>query len=248
MKGGNHLFRIAICDAEMHVCEQLKNYFTQLSAKHSYLYDIEVFKSGEELIRYYIEKGPFAFHILILDIEMDSINELDVVNKIRFIPDHDVQIMFLSSHPKYVIDSFDVQTFQYLLKPVNYELFEINILKLCSFIQNSINRYFTIKSEREHLVLKKTDVVAIVKVKHSLKQNKLTVITADQQYIINGTLSKYGNILDASFMNISRSIIINLEHVRRFTSTSIIMSNNQEFPISRSQAKRVKDLFTRYTI
>ncbi|WP_342565124.1 LytTR family DNA-binding domain-containing protein [Paenibacillus sp. FSL R7-0345] len=242
------MFRVAICVDELHIYEQLKNHFTRLSSEYSYHYNIQFFKSGEELIHYYIEKGAFAFQILILDIEMDGINGLEVVNKIRFIPDHDVQIMFLSSHPKHVMDSFDVQTFQYLLKPIDYELFKINILKLCSFIQSSTNRYFTIKSEREHLVLRKTDVIAIVKVKHSLKQNKLTVITANQQYIINGTLSKYVNTLDATFMYITRSIIINLEHVRRFTSSSVIMSNNQEFPLSRSQAKKVKDLFTRYTM
>ncbi|MFD2878861.1 hypothetical protein ACFTAO_27485 [Paenibacillus rhizoplanae] len=76
----------------------------------------------------------------------------------------------MSSYPEYIMDSFDVQTFQYLLKPVPYELFQDKILKLCSYIHSSPNRFFTIKVEDDQVVLRRPDIIAIVKIKHSLAQ------------------------------------------------------------------------------
>ncbi|MNL78594.1 LytTr DNA-binding domain protein [compost metagenome] len=47
---------------------------------------------------------------------------------------------------------------------------------------------------------------------------------------------------------IHRSIIVNLEHVRRFTATSVVMSNDEEYPLGRSQSKAIKDVYAQYVL
>lgn len=245
------MFHVAVCDDEIGVRNQIQHYFSQLSATTRYSFDVHVFPSGEKLLRHYKAKAlqeKYTYHLLILDIEMTGMNGLETAREIRSIPDREVQIMFLTSYPEYMLQSFDVQTFQYLLKPVPYQLFERKILKLCSYILSSEPHFFTIKTEEGHIVLRKSEIIAIVKIKHSLAQNKLQVITATNQYTFTGKLLEYADKTGGLFLMIHRSIIINLEHVRRFTATSVWMSNGENYPIGRSQSKTIKDIYAQYMI
>jgi DNA-binding LytR/AlgR family response regulator len=226
----------------------MQRFFSQLSANTSYTFEVSYFFSGETLLQHYKDHGPYTFHVLILDIELGGMSGMETAKKIRSLPDRDVQIIFLTSYPEYVMDSFDVQPFQYLVKPVSYDLFQTKIMTLCNYIHSSVNHFFTIKTEQEEIVVRTSDVIAIVKVKHTLAQNKLNVITTQQPYMIKGTLLEYSDKLKFPFLLIHRSVIVNLEYVHRFTATTVIMSNNDEFPLGRSQAKHVKDTYARYLV
>lgn len=242
------MFQVAVCDDEKEEHDRLDQLFRQFMKSMPYTFHLHFFSSGEDLLQYYTEHGPFPFHFLILDIEMKGISGIETAQKIRSLPDRDVQIMFLTSYPEYMMHSFDVQTFQYLIKPISLELFMIKVVNICHYISTSINNYLTIKSDEEQIVLKTSDIIAIVKVKHSLVKNKIKIITVQHQYLITGTLLEYSDKLERPFMLIHRSVIINLEHIRRFTAGSVIMSNQNIFPIGRSQSKSVKDAFTRNLI
>ncbi|WP_410515131.1 LytTR family DNA-binding domain-containing protein [Paenibacillus sp. BR2-3] len=238
---------MAVCDDEPENHILLKRSFQQLSACTPYIFDVTYFLSGEELLQHYEEHGAHSFHILILDIEMGRVNGIETAKAIRSLPDREVQIIFLTSYPEYMIESFDVQTFHYLIKPVSYELFENKMLKLCSYILSS-KWHVSIKTKDGQIVLRSSDIIAIVKAKHSVAQKQLEVITSQQRYTSIGTLSEYSNKPNYPLLLIHRSVIINMEHIRKFTSSSVIMSNQAEFPIGRSQAKYVKDTFARYMI
>ncbi|MEK3878365.1 MULTISPECIES: LytR/AlgR family response regulator transcription factor [unclassified Paenibacillus] len=243
------MFHVGVCDDDAEVLSKVKQYFKLLSLSTNYSFDVHCFSSGEQLLQHYkAMQGEYTYHLLILDVEMSGISGIETAQAIRSLPDRDVQIIFLSSYPEYIMDSFDVQTFQYLLKPVPYELFQDKILKLCSYIHSSPNRFFTIKVEDDQVVLRRPDIIAIVKIKHSLAQNKLKLITASREYLINGTLQSYSDKLGNPFLLIHRSIIVNLEHVRRFNANSVVMSSDEEYPIGRSQSKAFKDVYAGYVL
>lgn len=49
---------------------------------------------------------------------MGGINGIQTARQIRSLKHLDEQIMFLTSYPEYMVESFDVMTFQYLIKPI----------------------------------------------------------------------------------------------------------------------------------
>ncbi len=63
---------------------------------------------------------PFI-DFLFLDIEMPSINGLTFAQKIR---DRVNNLVFITAHPKYAIDAFNVSANGFLPKPVSYDKFE----------------------------------------------------------------------------------------------------------------------------
>lgn len=242
------MFHIAVCDNDVMIHQQLQQYFSELSNSSTFKFNISYFSSGEELIEYYGHGGAYSFHILLLDIEMNEINGIETAQRIRALPDRELQIIFMSSYPEYMIESFDVQTFHYMIKPLAYPQFENILKKVFHYIESSTQSFVVIKIDQEQIVLRTSDIISIVKIKHVLSQNRIKVITTKEQYICSGTLADYLNRLGHPFMQIYRSIIINLEHVFRFSTDTVIMTNHEQFPIGRSQSKNIKDAYARHVI
>jgi len=218
-------YRVAICDDDQQQRELVQHMLMTLSMKTSIDFNIEYFESGESLVSYY-QSNPQPFHILILDIEMGGINGIQTAQKIRDLKYLDEQIVFLTSYPEYMIESFDVVTFQSLDK-----------------------RILIIKSDYEEIVLKYDDIISIEAIKSLTMKNKLHMVTLQHTHITKGIISNYATALKPyHFLQIHRSIIINLLHVKKFAGGMVLMSNGVELPIGRSKVKEVKDAYTKFMI
>lgn len=249
MKGGcSPMFNIAICDDEEQQREHVKTMLVSLSLKTNFDFQISLFTSGEQLLSHYREVGD-TFHILILDVEMGGMNGIQTAKEIRDMKFLDVQIMFLTSYPEYMVESFDVITFQYLIKPIQPQVFEEKMIKLCQYFQALDKKYVLIKSDYDELLLKYDDILWIEVVKSLTIKNKLNFVTQENVHETKGILSSYATGLkDHGFLQIHRSIIINLMHVQKFSGTQVVMLNGTELPIGRSKVKEVKDAYTKYMI
>ncbi|MBA9083940.1 DNA-binding LytR/AlgR family response regulator [Fontibacillus solani] len=242
------MIRVAICDDETRIHERLQKYFSQLQIETSYNFKIHFFQAAEELLAYYKEAGPYAFHIVIMDMEMNGMSGLEAAKTIRSFPDFDVQFILITHYPKYMLSSFEVQPFQFLVKPIEYDLFKYTFTRLCSYLFANNSRFVTMKSENGYIVMRKPEIIALAKIKHNLIQNKIKVVTIHHNFCVTGTLSECLARINEPFKLIHRSVVINLEHVRRFTATSVIMSNDDEFPIGRTQAGTVKNAFAEFIV
>lgn len=242
------MYRVAICDDEDKQRDLVRSLLIALSVKANIDFEIELFSSGEQLISHY-ERKETPFHILILDVEMGGINGIQTARKLRDLKRLDEQIVFLTSYPEYMVDSFDVMTFQYLIKPVAPQVLEEKVIKVCQYFQALDKKFLIIKSAYEEVVLKYDDIIAIEAAKSLTIKSKLNFITVNQTYESKGILADYALALkDSNFLQIHRSVIINLLHVQKFAGGVVLMSGGIELPIGRSKMKEVKDCYTKFMI
>ncbi|MFD0586954.1 LytR/AlgR family response regulator transcription factor [Paenibacillus sp. GCM10027627] len=242
------MYRVAVCDDEEKQRELVKSMLIALSVKANIDFEIQLFSSGEQLLSHY-EQGEPSFHILILDIEMSGINGIQTARKIRGLKKLDEGIIFLTSYPEYMVESFDVMTFQYLIKPVAPSVMEEKIIKLCQYFKSLDKKFMIIKSGYDEVVLKHDDLICIEAAKSLTMKSKLIFTATNGTYESKGIISEYASALrDHSFLQIHRSIIINLLHVRKFSSGEVHMASGLELPIGRSKIKEVKDVYTKYMI
>ncbi|GBF75544.1 DNA-binding response regulator [Paenibacillus sp. 598K] len=242
------MYRVALCDDEEKQRELVKQMLLALSVKTNLEFECECFASGEQLIAHY-DNNEQPFHILILDVEMGGINGIQTARAIRDRKHFDEQIIFLTSYPDYMVESFDVITFQYLIKPISEQVLEEKIVKLCRYFEAQDKKWMIIKSNYEEVVLRYDDIIGIEAAKSLTIKSKLNFITTSQTYESRGILSEYASALkEFHFLQIHRSIIINLSHVKKFASGAVLMSNGAEFPIGRSKVKEVKDFYTKFMI
>jgi two-component system response regulator LytT len=242
------MYRVAICDDQEKQRELVKTMLITLSVKSNIDFDIVLFDSGEQLVSHY-ENKETPFHILILDVEMNGMTGIQAARAIRDLNNLDEQIVFLTSYPEYMVESFDVITFQYLLKPIAPHILEEKIIKLCQYFQAQDKKFMVIKSAYEEVVLRYDDIIGIEAAKSLTIKSKLNVITSTHTYESKGIIADYALALkDHNFLQVHRSIIINLLHVKKFASGSVLMSNGMELPIGRSKIKEVKDFYTKFMI
>ena len=102
------MLRIAICDDSIEAIERLERQFDNISATQL-KYDYDIFYDPQSLLTYQKENS-ITYNLYILDIEMKTMNGIDLATRIRQY-NQKALIIFLTSHSQYVFDVFDVITF-----------------------------------------------------------------------------------------------------------------------------------------
>lgn len=109
--------RIAICEDEKSFRDALYNlihsYFSESSCK---LTGIAPYINADALLHDY--KAGTRFDVIFMDIRMRGISGMDAAAKIRQI-DSRVMIIFLTSFSQFMPNAFQVEAFDYLVKPVD---------------------------------------------------------------------------------------------------------------------------------
>ena len=104
---------IAICDDEKYICNTIQTMLSNFFCKKNMEITIQQFSSGTELLQY-----NKTIDILFLDIQMDYINGMETARKLRNRKFKGF-IIFITILKEMVFQSFEVQAYDYLLKPDN---------------------------------------------------------------------------------------------------------------------------------
>lgn len=106
----------ALCDDDKYIIEELKSCF-DICKGNRIIIDIDEFESGEKLLN-----SENNYDIIVLDFQLGSTDGLTVAKELR---KRNVLscIIFLTSYPHFMIDAFEVNTFRFLLKPIDKSKF-----------------------------------------------------------------------------------------------------------------------------
>lgn len=161
-----------------------------------------------------------------LDVEMDSMNGIDLAKKLRLLG-HDQPIVFITGYTQYAIDGYDVQAYDYLLKPIKEDKFH----KLLSALnaQKNIETHYIMLDVDDGSI--KIDIDRIVGFEAQGSQVRMELI--DGGHFLKLPLSQILSQLDSNFLQIHRSYIINIKAVEALQKDQITLSNGSVFPISR---------------
>ena len=239
------LYSVAVCDDENSQIEIIDGYLTRFSIKTNTEFAVTRFSSGEDLVGRYANKGSAPFDIIFLDVEMKGLNGIQTAEKIRALPDRNVLIAFITSYPEYMQDSFDVQAFQYLTKPLTYDLFEEKLRKMLSYIEE-IETNITVFSLKEgEIVLHLEDIVCF----ETKKKPKLNILatTTKEELVLKGRIADFEEKLkDKFFVGVHRSVLANMRYIKRFNADTVEFTTGKVVPLSRRKATDVKDAFSKY--
>lgn len=108
--------KIAICDDESQICQLLKNKIEKYYFSHDMEFNIQTYENGEKLL----EQNLDEIEVLFLDVDMPGKNGMETANEIRK-TNQDMIIVFLTAYSEFVFESFKVDTFRYLMKPLKDE-------------------------------------------------------------------------------------------------------------------------------
>ena len=98
------MIRIAFCEDESVLLEQLTDDIKNILNKYSVLYSIKAYANGNALL------AREKFDILFLDIAMQPIDGLELARRLRDRGDES-KLVFITTHRQYAIDAYNVQAF-----------------------------------------------------------------------------------------------------------------------------------------
>jgi len=112
------MLRIAICDDDIQFCSNLETLLLSLGKEYSIRIDVEVFYTGEGLLKL-MRRGE-KFDCIYLDIELTGVQGVIVGETIREeLKDECVKIIYVSGKESYALDLFETRPMNFLLKPID---------------------------------------------------------------------------------------------------------------------------------
>jgi len=228
--------KIAVCEDNAEDRALICAYIEDYMARHSYFAEIIPFADGEALL----EAFPSgSFKLLFLDIIMPGMSGIDTARKIREMDQH-CKLMFITSSPDFMAESFTVQTSDYVIKPIKRENMDKTMTAFYEALEKS-SRKVEVPVGRGGKV-----GIAIAKIEYIEAFGKLTVFSMHDSVVETQlTISEVEELLgDEPFLRCHRSYIINMNHVKDIGGDSFLMKNGGVVPMPVKSRKELKLVVT----
>ncbi len=215
----------ALCDDDKYITEEIKKLLLEYAKDNRITIDIDEFESGEELLN--SEKN---YDIIVLDYQLGSTNGLTVAKELR---KRTVlsSIIFLTSYPNFMIDAFEVNTFRFLLKPIDKSKFFKAIDDYIKIVD--ANYPITIIQNKE---LKKINSNEICYIEADGKYSNIHL--SDKIMHCSKTLAGVTKLLPAyCFVKTHRAFVVNLHYIKSYSSDTVYLSNGESAFLSKNYQK-----------
>ncbi len=236
------LLKTAICDDESRDSNTIKELIHKYEIKYDIDFDIHIFNNPNRFIESFNTSN--SFNIVFMDIEMPELNGLDLAHIIRNKISKDIKIVFVSSYPQYMQDSFPVHPVNYLTKPITYDMLERVMNQIVNEIVSSSIHKILVKSDSTEEMININNIIYIEKVKS--KKNTLIFHTEESNIESIGMLKNYEQaLISHQFFSPRRGYLINLKYIHYIKDNSIVLLDGTILSVSRRNLPELHRLVSR---
>lgn len=174
--------------------------------------------------------------VLFLDIDMPESSGLEIRKKALQVP----VCVFITSHPEHAVESFALETLDFIVKPLKLDRFMQTMHRVEEFLEIKHKAQLFestiggdtiyIKEGHEQTKVKLHEILYL----EALKDYTLVVTNQKRHCVLSsiGTLLKEKHF--QSFVRIHRSYAVQKQYVRKINPHEIELNNNALIPIGRS--------------
>ncbi|MBA5851357.1 response regulator transcription factor [Clostridium sp. cel8] len=161
-------------------------------------------------------------------------------------------IVFITAYKEHAVEAFEIEAFDYILKPYS----ESRIISMLNKLESSYNS--SKENNLEDPVINKINlwknekiiVVDLDDIYYCTAKERVTfVYTKKEEYIVNSSISEFYTTLPKNkFFKSHRSYIVNINKIKEIipwfnnTYNLKLKDINQEIPVSRSNIKKFREL------
>lgn len=215
--------RIAICDDDPAAVTLMTELTRTWAGERELSLHLETFPSAEAFLFHYVEDKDFD--ILLLDIEMGKMDGVTMARQIRR-ENETVQIIFVTGYSDYIAEGYEVAALHYLMKPVDRDKL-FSVLDRALVKKGESERYLNLELSGEMVRIPFRELRYL-----EVRQNYVTLF-AGEEYTVKRTLGEFERELDARFCRVGRSLLVNLDKVRRVTKTQAVLTDGTLLPLPR---------------
>lgn len=231
------MIKFAVCDDEPLMAQGLASHLASYMEEHPAIaYSVNSFSSGRTLL-----ESSDSFDVIFLDIQMEPPDGMETAKLLRQQGDHSL-LVFVTVLKELVFDAFQVEAYDYLLKPINSAHFRRTMDRVLRALEQRITKDIVIQRRTGCEVVLLSDLVYCEVLGRKIYLHKQ-----------DGTVSDYYDKLedlerrvDGRFFKCHRSYLVNLDYVRGCQDGQVMLSQGERIPASRLRERELTQALLRY--
>lgn len=221
--------KCVVIDDEQHAIEVLTDHISEMPGLSLY----KTFTSPVQALTEISTEDEID--MLFMDIDMPGINGIELAKSMREMTRY---LVFTTAHPDYALQAFDVQSDQYLLKPISFAKFALGIDRILKKELNN-NKSSDKESEQVSALYIKGDHkyafsnIAIDEILYiKALQNYIQIITKTETHTTYLTLKEIEKALqNHAFIRVNKSNIVAKSSIKKVDGNIIRLTNNEMIQI-----------------
>ena len=212
--------RIAICDDEKVIREEIASMLDEYFQANNMVCALDQFADGESFVKVHED-----YDLVFMDYQLPDGNGIDFAKRVRQ-ENQSIFIVFSTSFQEHVFESFTLDTFRYLVKPISKtSVFDA----MDAFVRiYQTNRKIIINTLENDRYVDADEVMYI-----EADRKYTTVRTTAGAYRSYRAISKYeAEINNSHFYRTHRSYIVNMKYISVIEKKTISLTNGEKIVIS----------------
>lgn len=198
--------------------------------------------------------------VVLLDIDLKDGTGFDVLKHYK---NPQFKVIFITAFQQYALEAFRFSAIDYLLKPIDPDLFTqavnkatetIDKEKLSLKIESFLYNMDAISKGAKKIILKTADNIHVVNVKDIMyceaDHSYTNFYLADKSRVmVSKTLGEYDELLSAhNFIRIHQSYLLNVNYIKRYEKGdggNVILSDNTSLPVATRKKEQLMQFLSR---
>lgn len=227
---------IAICDDEKYMLDEIAKMVSKFFRNKKIEITILKFLSGRELLKY-----KKTIDIVFLDIQMKEIDGMATAKVLRE-QNYRGFLIFITILQEMVFQSFEVQAYDYLIKPIEESHFQKTMERLFCSIRSSSGNNLFIQKGNECRIISFDDIIFCEIINRKIYLHLRSKEVMDYYDRMENLEKK----LDGRFYKCHRSYLINLKYLKSYKNGMAYLEGEEMIPVSRLRSKEFSSVILQY--
>ena len=234
------MMRVAVCDDDEQEIDHLSELMKEYQLSRGVSLECYFFHNS---IDFLCEVKSGEYDLVLLDVVMPGVNGIKTAQELRE-KDRNVKIIFISLSPEFAVESYRVDAYHYLLKPVNADALFPLLDKVEKELSAQDRQGFVLKNRGEvvRLTFSEIEYVEVInkKVFFHLADDGIHEVTAALADLEGELLTRQ------EFIKTHRSYIVNLSCVRAIGADCVVTKKGIRIPISRQRHNQTQRAYVNF--
>lgn len=225
------MIKFAVCDDDPFMARELSNRLSAyMEAKGRFPFRVACFSSGGQLL-----ESSCDFDLIFLDIQMQTPDGMETARLLRQRGNRSL-LIFVTVLQECVFGAFEVEAFDYLLKPLEDARFVRTMDRaLHALTQNAV----------KSILIRQGSSCTVAQLDHILfcevQGRELYLHCTDKNILrCRERLEIFAQRLDERFFRCHRSYLVNLDHVHGIHAGQVVLSSGGDIPVSRLRERELR--------
>lgn len=178
--------------------------------------------------------------VVMMDIELPGMNGMEAVKQLRK-KDTDVAVIFVTNLAQYAVKGYEVNAFDFIVKPVSYGSFAMKLRRLCQFLATKRKCEICVSTRHSKVLLKASEIKYVEIMRHVVTYHTIRGV-----FVGSGTLKSVMALLEGlPFVLCNRCYLVNLQFVTQIIGREVYVGGDSLL-ISAPRSKEFITAFNQY--